>query len=431
VVAICLAGGVPAAAAAPLADRYIVVLRDDADSQVVSQEHARLYSAGVTFIYRYALKGYAARIPANRLAALRADPRVAWVEADQEVSLIEPLRSTASRLPGIAAQTAPTGLRRIGASTDGIQQTLPYKGAGVGVAVIDTGINATHPDLTGSVGAGMSCVPGTPTPNDDNGHGTHVAGTIGAHENAIGVVGVAPSVTLYPAKVLNSGGSGQTSWVICGIDFVTSIGPAGTGQVQVANMSLGGSRFPPPYYPTCSNDSGDAQHRAICRSVASGVTYVVAAGNDAQSSILASPAAYAEVITVSALADFNGAPGGGAPATCRSDVDDTLADFSNFGPPVDIAAPGVCIQSTVPTGFCDLCDASGYNTISGTSMASPHVAGAAALYIEAYKGFSGGTLPRPGQVRAALRGSQEAGPIPGDPDAFKEGILHLPFVAIP
>src|SRR4029079_10876717 len=134
--------------------------------------------------------------------------------------------------------------------------------------------------------------------------------------------------------------------------------------------------------------NNDPEHKAICNAVARGVTFAVAAGNDGLNAANTVPASYDEVITVSALADFNGQPGGGAAATCRSDVDDTFADFSNYGPDVDIIAPGVCIYSTWKGG--------GYNTISGTSMASPHVAGAAALYKSTHPGAS------PQQVKDAL-----------------------------
>jgi subtilisin family serine protease len=189
--------------------------------------------------------------------------------------------------------------------------------------------------------------------------------------------------------------------VICGVDFVTSK----SNIIKVANMSLGGSGGT----GSC-NDGG--LHEAICNSVNAGVTYVVAAGNESDDAANHVPAAYDEVITVSALADFNGEPGGGANPTCRIDVDDTLADFSNYGVAVDIIAPGVCILSTWNDG--------GYNTISGTSMASPHVAGAAALYISTHP------LATPVQVKQALQtaGSNNWDDI-NDPDGIKEPLLDV------
>jgi len=240
----------------------------------------------------------------------------------------------------------------------------------VDVAVIDTGVTA-HPDI--NLAGRFDCT-GNPfnetcdpdSGNDGNGHGTHVAGTIGALDNGIGVVGVAPGARIWAIKVLKDNGSGWYANIIGGIDYIT-----GRGDIEVANMSLGGS-------------SSTALCDAIAASVAAGITYAVAAGNsdaDAANSSPAncrvdtSPGASQNppdgIITVSALADFNGLPGGGAAATCRSDIDDTLANFSNWGSMIDIAAPGVCIESTWNDG--------GLNTISGTSMAAPHVAGAAAL----------------------------------------------------
>ena len=174
-------------------------------------------------------------------------------------------------------------------------------------------------------------------------------------------------------------------------------------------MSLGGSGTEPTR-DGCS--IGDAYHDAVCKSVNARVTYVVAAGNSAADAATAVPAAYDEVITVSALADFDGASGGGAAATCRADEDDTFASFSNHGADVDLIAPGVCIASTWPDG--------GYNTISRTSMASPHVAGAAALYKAANPDAS------PAQVKTALQG---AGNLTwddsDDPDSGKETLLNV------
>jgi subtilisin len=279
----------------------------------------------------------------------------------------------------------------------------------VGVAVIDTGIDLSHPDLS-PVNNGTNCITPTANANDDNGHGSHVAGTIAARDNDIGVVGVAPGASLYAVKVLDSAGGGAWSSVICGIDWVT----ANAGTIQVANLSLGGRALKPPS-PTsnsnCTNRDNDALHYAICKSAKAGITYAVAAGNSSQDASRFVPAAYSEVITVSALADFNGAAGGGAAATCRSDVDDTFADFSNYGQPVAIAAPGVCIRSTWMNG--------GYETISGTSMATPHVAGAAALYQAVNRGAT------PEQVKAGLIAGQEPGPISGDPDRYREGVLRI------
>jgi subtilisin len=381
----------PTAAGAGGAGRYIVVLEDSVSHpRAVAAEHSARFGAQVSHLYRHALKGYAATLSSGRLAALRADSRVAFVSEDREVR--------------VAQQTLPSGVDRIEGELSG---TVSGNGSGavnVPVAIIDTGIDLDHPDL--NVLGGRNCSKGKSF-DDGNGHGTHVAGTVAARDDAQGVVGVAPGAPLYAVRVLNNAGFGSWASVICGIDWVTA--NAGSRGIKVANMSLGGSGSDDN---NCGNSNNDALHRAICRSVAAGVTYVVAAGNSNANLSGFVPAAYNEVLSVSAMADFNGQPGGGAPPTCRTDVDETAADFSNFAGTGDaghtIAAPGVCILSSWKGG--------GYDTISGTSMASPHVAGTAALCIA---GPCAGMSP--GQVRSRLRTDAEGQPaaygFAGDPDS--------------
>jgi subtilisin len=277
---------------------------------------------------------------------------------------------------------------------------------GIAVAVLDTGIDTAHPDL--NVVGGTGCANGSSF-KDLNGHGSHVAGTIGARDDGVGVVGVAPGVPLYAVRVLGKDGLGSWASLICGIDWVTA--NAGSLNIKVANMSLGGSGSDDG---NCGQTNGDALHAAICKSVAAGVTYVVSAGNSNADFATFAPAAYDEVLTVTAEADFNGQPGGGAGATCRTDVDETPADFSNFttvgsaDASHTIAAPGVCILSTWKGG--------GYNTISGTSMASPHVAGTAALCIA-----TGSCTGGPSAVISKLRSDAAAQPTSygfiGDPNS--------------
>lgn len=357
--------------------RYIIVFRDAAaaspiENILTAEDIRRTYGLDITHRYERVLKGLAANVPASRLEALKRDPRVAFVSEDREVHIaaLEPQSHKGIRVPAGTKQpqTSPTGIRRIGAGTG------TNTGAGVGVAVIDTGIDLSHPDLVANIAsASKTCVAGTRSAKDDNGHGTHVAGTIAAVNNSIGVVGVAPDATLYAVKVLNRNGSGTWSSVICGIDWITA--NATTLGIKVANMSLGGSGTSDN---NCGATNGDALHSAICNSVAQGVTYVVAAGNSGADAVGFVPAAYDDaVITVSALADSDGAAGGSGSSTSYG-ADDTFATFSNFGAPVGLGAPGVSILSTWRGG--------GYKTISGTSMATPHVSGAAALFIASHPG---------------------------------------------
>lgn len=387
---------VPAASAAPgsaaLFD-YIVVLDEAVDVMMVADEHARADTAEIRKLYGNALNGYAARMTAERAAEVAADARVLWVQPDGLVT--------------ISAQTVPTGVDRVDAESsptariDGVDERVD-----VDVAVLDTGVDLDHPDLNVHAAGAKNCSTGY-TADDGHGHGTHVAGTVGALDDAGGVVGVAPGARIWPVRVLDDGGSGAFSDVICGIDFVT----AHADEIEVANLSLGGLGSDDG---NCGTTDHDAMHRAICASVAAGVTYVVAAGNSRTDAASFIPAAYDEVITVSALADFNGVPGGGALPSCLIlDLDDTSADFSNYGPDIDLIAPGVCIRSTWKQD--------GYATLSGTSMASPHVAGGAALYRTAHPGAS------PAQVRTAL---QDAGTLDwiwpaGDLDGVQEKLLNV------
>jgi subtilisin family serine protease len=377
-VALAAAALLSPAAAAGKAGRYIVVLRGSADAPAVAAQHARAHGADVSLVYEHALRGYAAHLSGPAAATIARDARVAYVEPDLRVHAF--------------AQVLPTGVDRIDgelsptARVDGVDERV-----NVGVAVIDTGVQPDHPDL--NVVASTDCTGGGPfnkrckdgSGADQNGHGTHVAGTIGALDNGIGVVGVAPGAPIYNVRVLDSRGSGYTSWIIAGIDWVT----ARADKIQVANMSLGGSGYT------------SAQHTAVKNSVAKGVVHVVAAGNSAKdvygadgtfgTSDDTQPASYPEAATISALADADGRPGGLAATNtafsiCTENRDDSFACFSNFsrsvvatnpvsspGKAIDLMLPGYLIYSTYLN--------SGYATSSGTSMASPHGAGLAALYV--------------------------------------------------
>jgi subtilisin len=213
---------------------------------------------------------------------------------------------------------------------------------------------------------------------DDNGHGTHVAGIAAAIDNDRGIVGVAPGARVWAVKVLAADGGGSFSDVICGLDWVV----ANRNTIDVVNLSLSGQGSDGP----CESSP---LHQAICNVVNSGVTVVVAAGNQGTDASTRVPANFDEVITVSAMADSDGAPGQDGPPTCSGQADDTFFAFSNFGADIDIAAPGDCIDSLWNDGTV--------RSESGTSSASPHVAGAVALFVQ-----SNGSQPNPEQVRTWL-----------------------------
>ncbi|HKP18696.1 MAG TPA: S8 family serine peptidase [Gaiellaceae bacterium] len=357
--------------------------------------------------YSAALKGFAADLTAAQLAAVRADPGVAFVSPDQPVEAVGfvPLKS---------GETAPTGVRRIGAATTTTTHTLSK----ARVAVIDTGIQLGHPDLNAS--NGKNCI-SSGKAIDDNGHGTHVAGTIAAKNNGSRVVGVAPGTKLFAVKVLNSGGSGSTSQVVCGIDWVTAHGPGTRKNIRVASMSLGGGGANDN---NCGHSNSDPMHVAICNSVAKGITYVVAAGNNGTNFSTFVPAAYPEVLTVTASADSDGGPGGtGGPASCPPSpggADDTSAGFSNYASSSDaaqvahtIAAPGTCILSDWLS--------SGTRTISGTSMATPHVTGTVALCLNDNGAAGPCNGKTPAQIISILRANAASHATPangfaGDPN---------------
>ncbi|HVF14991.1 MAG TPA: S8 family peptidase [Acidimicrobiales bacterium] len=322
--------GVSGAAPSPVVgrpDAYIVVLKEGTDPGQAAEGHAWRHGAEVGHVYRAALSGYAARLPAARVAELRADPRVAYVEPDAAVTTM--------------AQTLPWGINRI--DTD-VSSTLAGNGSGsVGTTnayVIDTGIYSWHSDL--NVVAHKNWT-GDGKNYDCNGHGTHVAGTVGARDNSGHVVGAAPGVALTGLKVLGCDGGGYMSNVIAAVDWTTTYAK----KPAVANMSLSGGAL-------------KSLDDAVRKSASTGVLYVVAAGNSGANACNNSPARAGAgtnngIVTVAATDSLNKEP-----------------SWSNYGSCVDIWAPGVSILSTYHNG--------GTATMSGTSMASPHVAGTGGLY---------------------------------------------------
>jgi subtilisin len=345
------------ASAAPRFLDVIVVLDGEpggAEGRAAAEATARQHGVETSFLYEHALRGFAGRVPEGRLSGLRNDPRVSYVEPDGKVQ--------------VASQRVPTGVQRVYAASN---PAIPTAGTGkavdVDVAVLDTGIDASHPDLAVVSSVDCTLMSGGSAPwtrtnycgaggSDVQGHGTHVAGTIAARDDGSGVVGVAPGARLWSVKVLGDDGTGTIGGLIAGIDHVR----ANADRIRVANMSLS------------APGSNKALDDAIAAATAAGTTFVLAAGNAAEDVSAWMPAGHPDALTVSALADYDGLRGGLASTTCgNAGRDDSFATFSNHGTAVDLIAPGVCIESTLPGG--------GYGISSGTSMAAPHVAGAAAL----------------------------------------------------
>lgn len=381
------------AAREPIRGQYIVVLEPEATMTSESEsarmradevramaEESRTKGAEILNIYEHALDGYVMKTSENMSAGLvselRQDPRVAFVEPDQRVHAF--------------GQTIPVGVDRV----DGdVSQAVSGDGSGAvdaDIAILDTGIDLTHPDL--NVYHEKTFVPGTSSADDDNGHGTHVAGVAAAKDNAIGVVGIAPDARLWSIKVLDSSGAGSISDIIAGIDYVTSH----SDEIDVVNLSFGCE---------CSSPALDA---AINNAVQAGIVFVVAAGNDHKDASSFSPARNPNVIAVSAMTDSDGKCGGQGTST-KYGNDDTFASFSNYGDPIDMVAPGVGILSTYSDGK--------YAQLSGTSMAAPHVTGGIALYESSHPGAT------PAQVRAALTesGTQPSSGCSGEGQGYFTG----------
>ena len=358
-----------AARGVPIPGDYIVTFRDDvADVASAAQSIAGLHKGALKHLYKSALKGFAVQnISEAAAAAIASDPRVVRVEADQVMT-------------AIATQSPATwGIDRIDQSGLPLDQSYTYSndGSNVTVYIIDTGINFSHVDFGGRASKGIDEVTIGGTAADCNGHGTHVSGTVGGS-----TYGVAKNVRLVAVRVLNCAGSGTTSGVVAGIDWVTAnrVLPA------AANMSLGGGL-------------SATLNQAVARAVAAGVTFAVAAGNSSADACSSSPSSEPSAITVGA-----------------TDINDGFASFSNFGSCVDISAPGVSITSDwYSTNTAT-------NTISGTSMATPHVAGAAALYLSANPSAT------PAEVTAALTGNATQGAIKSVPAGTANLLLYTAFI---
>jgi subtilisin family serine protease len=346
---------VEAGAGAPIRDRYIVVLEKDATAESGRRARSEARGLGATIHHRYqhAIRGFSATLSGRALQALRDNPRVSYVEPDRVVTTVD------------TQSPATWGLDRIDQRNLPLSNSYTYNATGSGVKayIIDTGIRFSHTQFGGRAVSGYDAVDGG-SADDCNGHGTHVAGSVGST-----TYGVAKSVQLVGVRVLNCQGSGTTSGVIAGVDWVT--GNHLAGQPAVANMSLGGG-------------ASTSLDNAVNNSINDGVTYVVAAGNSNANACNSSPARVAAAITVG--------------STTSSDA---RSSFSNYGTCLDIFAPGSSITSTWHTSN------TATNTISGTSMAAPHGAGVAALYLQ------GSPSAAPSTVRNAIVGSATQGVLSG------------------
>ena len=333
---------------------YIVVLNASAASvPVIAQEHARRFGGQLQFVYTHALRGYAASLPPGAAAAIAQLQIVDYVEPDGLYSA----DSTESPVTW--------GLDRIDQRARPLDNSYTYTNTGAGVTayIIDTGIRFTHSEFGGRASTGYDAVTAGGNAADCNGHGTHVAGTVGG-----ATYGVAKAVNLVAVRVLDCNGSGTTAQVIAGIDWVT----ANHTPSAVANMSLGGG----------ASTSIDT---AVRNSIASGVSYAIAAGNGflglfAQNACNTSPARVTEAMTVSA-----------------TDSSDKKPSWANVGTCVDWFAPGISVTSAWNTSD------TATNTISGTSMATPHTTGVAALYLQSRPGAT------PSQVQEGLRANTTPG----------------------
>jgi subtilisin family serine protease len=417
---VSLFGMAPTATAALPATPVIVDLRPGtnparfAETRGIEPKH----------LYTEFMTGFSAVVSLEQLAEVKGDPRVLAVMKDRVVARRPPVeRFRKSGFESFVGDLPPGSdgvnqfvsaeIRRVDAdesSTAAIDGS--HDPMNVDIAILDGGVDVNHPDL--NVVGGYNCVGRRGNRAwgvDSDGHGTFIAGQAAARDNGFGVVGVAPGARIHSVVTFDENAEMTLSQYACGLDWLNRMAP----RLEVVNLSftleddgLGGCN-------ALRARPFDRFHWGVCRIVNRGVTVVAGAGNETTNAAGRSPALYKESITVSAIHDYDGEPGGlSLPREeCfpDGDVDDTFAFFSNFGEVVDVAAPGVCNISTWPGGR--------YAVAEGTSFATPLVAGGAALLMAKHPRMT------PAQVRAKIIATAESGPIPGDPDEYPEGILDV------